>query len=130
MPASISAPDTVVLVEDHEMLRDQLATLIGDAGMRVLAAVGTMKEGHRAIIALRPRVAVLDNHLPDGYGVDLCRTLTTESPDVNVIICSADVTPTEELEARSVGAAVVPKSIRGAELLDALDRARGAARTS
>src|SRR5450631_403147 len=77
---------TVVLVEDHVMLADLLTTLLTEAGIRVLAAAGTQRDGRRAVTAHRPRVAIIDNELPDGSGVDLCRMLKAQTPDVTLLL--------------------------------------------
>jgi len=116
---------TVCLVEDHEALRHALASLIVQRGDRVVASVGTVAAGLDAVLMLRPTVAVVDNQLPDGRGVDLCRTLAAAAPEVALILHSGVVSPELEAQARAVGvAAVVTKSARGAELLAALDDLR------
>lgn len=116
---------TVCLVEDHEALRHALATLIARRGDRVVASVGTVAAGLDAVLMLRPTVAVVDNQLPDGRGVDLCRTLAGVAPDVALVLHSGTVSPELEDEARAIGVtAVVTKSVRGAELLAALDELR------
>ncbi len=112
---------TAVLVEDDPAAREGLTRLLTAAGVQVLAAAATVAEGHRTIAELRPDVAVIDSHLPDGLGVNLCHTITAQTPSVAVVIHSGLVTGRDEREARRVGAAaVVAKTIRGDELLDAI----------
>ena len=119
----------VVLVEDHPVVREQLTELLGIAGIPVVAAVGTLGEGYRAVIDHHPCIAVLDNGLPDGRGIDLCRTLRQEAPDVRVLIHAGSLTPSEELEARQAGAAdILLKSIRGTPLIDSIRALRGGPR--
>jgi DNA-binding NarL/FixJ family response regulator len=114
------APLTVVLVEDHVLVGEQLTGLLGLAGIKVLATAPTIAAGYETVLARRPDVVVLDNQLPDGLGVDLCRRLTTHVPGIPVVMHSGAMTSTESLEAIGAGAAVViPKSIR----LDALIQA-------
>lgn len=114
---------TVCLVEDHVLLRDQLVELFANAGLAVLAAVGTVRQGQSAIIRELPDIAVIDDQLPDGRGVDLCRDIHTAAPHVRLILHSSLVTADEEREALVSGAiAVIPKSIRAITLLAAIRR--------
>ncbi|CAN5209501.1 hypothetical protein BH09ACT12_BH09ACT12_00620 [soil metagenome] len=112
---------TVCLIEDQVPLRDWLVTLLSDQGIEVTAAVSTLAEGEAAIHRFTPDVAIIDNHLPDGRGIDLCATLAVEHPAMTTILHTGLVSAEEEREAISVGvAAVVLKSIRSRELVDLL----------
>jgi two-component system response regulator DevR len=112
---------TVVLVEDHALVREQLVDVLGHAGIDVLAAVDTVRAGYDAVLARRPDVAVLDSHLPDGRGVDLCRRLTDRVPGLPVVMHSGAMTPADTLEAFDAGAvAVIPKTVRADALIQAV----------
>lgn len=112
---------TVCIVDDHVALRDQLVLLVIRAGHQIQAAVGSFDEGLDAITSHRPDVAVIDNQLPDGLGVDLCRVLTAEVPEVRLVLHTGILGPDTERDARAAGAsAVVAKSVRGVDLLDAI----------
>jgi DNA-binding NarL/FixJ family response regulator len=112
---------TVVLVEDHAVVRDQLAGILGRAGIDVLATAATVQAGYETVLACRPDVAVLDNLLPDGLGIDLCRRLTAQVPGIPVVMHSGAMTSAERLEALDAGAAaVIPKSIRVDALIQAI----------
>jgi DNA-binding NarL/FixJ family response regulator len=115
------APLTVVLVEDHDLVREQLAGLLGQAGIDVLATAATIQDGYETVLAHRPDVAVLDNQLPDGLGVDLCRRLTSQVPDLSVVMHSGAMTSADRLEALDAGAtAVIAKSVRVDALVQAI----------
>jgi DNA-binding NarL/FixJ family response regulator len=112
---------TLVLVEDHAAVRDQITIQLAKAGVEVVEAVGTMWEGEVAVRAHRPAVAVIDNRLPDGLGVDLCRRLSVDLPDVALILHTGVVPKSLLIEAEQAGVrAVVAKSIRGTSLLEAV----------
>lgn len=114
-------PVTVVLVEDHVLVRDQICNLLRGAGIDVLDAVGALQDGYEAVRKHQPDVVVLDNHLPDGLGIDLCRTLTQERPDLAVVIYSGHLTWQDQDDASEAGAAaVVPKTFSGRELIAAI----------
>lgn len=76
---------TVFLLDDHEMvrrgLRDILAT---EDDIDVIGEAGTVDEGARGIVGMRPDVALVDIVLPDGNGVEVCepfaRTPPTSAP--------------------------------------------------
>ena len=108
----------VVLVEDHPQVREKLADLLHDAGFEVVATVGDVASGYEAVCSTRPEIAVIDNRLPDGRGVDLCEWLGRMVPDTALIIHSAAITQPEADRALSSGVrAVVHKSLRSRELL-------------
>jgi two-component system, NarL family, response regulator DevR len=112
---------SVCLVEDHEGVRTQLSDLLVTNGCDVVAAVGTASSGERAVLDLRPHVAVIDGRLPDGSGVDLCGRLRTAAPEVPLILYSAQLSSEEERAARELGvAAVVRKSLRMGDLIEAI----------
>lgn len=121
-PAAFSVvPGTICLVEDHALLRDQLVGLLTDAGHRVVAAVGTKAEGLAAVTEHRPKLAVIDHRLPDGLGLDLCRSLKVRLPEVRVVLHSGTIDEALVRAGLAAGAvAVVAKSIRGTALLEAV----------
>jgi two-component system, NarL family, response regulator DevR len=112
---------SVVLVEDHALLAELLTDLLTDAGMLVLATATTQGDGHRAVTTHRPHVAVIDNELPDGSGVDLCRSLSAEVPEVTLLLHTGSTSRLETAAALEAGAAaVVLKTLRGDTLLAAI----------
>jgi DNA-binding NarL/FixJ family response regulator len=118
----------VVVVEDHDAVRRGLALLLADAGLHVPAAVGTLAEGRRAVRRERPAVVVVDDALPDGSGMELCREVAVLSPGTVAILHAATLLPGQDTAARAAGAAaVVLKSVDGAALLGAIERCTAAA---
>jgi DNA-binding NarL/FixJ family response regulator len=74
-----------------------------------------------AILAQRPDLAVVDNRLPDGRGIDLCRAVSTSAPDVALILHTGMISPTEESEAYEAGVdRIAMKSIQGDDLISAI----------
>ena len=121
----VTEPITVVLVQDRKGVRELLTHLLADAGFGVLDAVATVRQAYDSITQLRPHVAVLDNHLPDGSGIDLCRRLSGEAPDIAFLIHSGTLSPAEEREALAAGArAAILKSMNTQPLLDAIRSCR------
>lgn len=126
-PLASSAPNPrIVIVEDHDGLREELGNFLVERGADVVGSAGTVADGIDLITRECPDFAVVDNALPDGRGTDLCATVHERVPRVRVIIHSGMVTVDDMDRAELSGAAaVVPKSIRGHELLRALGLSAG-----
>jgi two-component system response regulator DevR len=76
---------TIVLVDDHEVVRIGLRALLeGIPGFRVVGEGATKREAIAAAIRLKPTVALLDIRLPDGSGIDAAREILSACPTTNV----------------------------------------------
>jgi two-component system, NarL family, response regulator DevR len=112
---------SVVLVEDHPLLRRRFAVQLAEAGLAVVATVGSCAAGLVAVRNLRPSIVVVDSRLADGRGIEFCRNVRREIPHVVMLLHTRLITATEEQEAFAAGvAAVVPKAIRGRALVSAV----------
>jgi DNA-binding NarL/FixJ family response regulator len=87
MPSDVSSGTTILLVDDHPIVRRGLAALLLPLEWvdRILEA-GSVAEAHRAAIVGRPDLAVVDLGLPDGDGVDLIRRLHRELPSCRALV--------------------------------------------
>ena len=86
-PTADPARPTVLLVDDHELLRRGLREIFEtDGGFRVVGEAATVVEALRQVPALRPTVVVLDVHLPDGSGLDAARLLRTDHPALGIVM--------------------------------------------
>jgi DNA-binding NarL/FixJ family response regulator len=66
----------VLLVEDHEVVREGLRALLErDPGIRVVGDVGTASAAVTAAKELLPDVVLMDVRLPDKSGVSVCREI-------------------------------------------------------
>src|SRR4051794_11426854 len=75
-PAGATArAHTVVVVDDHAVLRESLALALTADGFDVGAQVGSVAEALEAVGRARPDVVIVDLHLPDRSGLDLARRL-------------------------------------------------------
>ncbi len=54
----------VVVAEDSVLFREGLVRVLGDGGFEVVAQVGDASALHRAVIAEKPDVAVVDVRMP------------------------------------------------------------------
>ncbi len=78
----MSEPITLLLVDDHEILRVGLRGLFShEAGIRVVGEAGSVASAVKEAARLKPDVVLMDLRLPDGSGVDACREiLARETP--------------------------------------------------
>ena len=77
----------VMLVEDHQVVREGLAALLAtDALVEVAGAVGDGAEAVAAFRRLKPDVTLMDLRLPKMGGVEAIRAIRAESPEARVIV--------------------------------------------
>jgi two-component system, NarL family, response regulator DevR len=112
----------VFLVDDHEVVRRGLADLLAsDPELEVIGDAGSVSEAKVRIVASNPDVAVLDVRLPDGSGIELCRDLLSELPELRCLMLTSFTSDEAMLEAILAGASgYVIKDIRGMELAQAI----------
>ena len=66
----------VFLVDDHEVVRRGIADMINaEPDLEVVGEASTARQAVARVAATVPDVAVLDVRLPDGSGIDVCRTI-------------------------------------------------------
>ena len=80
----------LVIVDDHEALREGLATLLAGQGMEILGAAGNVAAGLDLVEHATPEIAIVDIQLPDGSGIDLTRELLARRPELGVILYTGD----------------------------------------
>ena len=112
----------VFLVDDHELVRRGIAALLtAEADIEVVGEAGTAAQARSRIRATRPDVAILDVRLPDGSGIDVCREVRSENPDVKCLILTGYDDDEAIYAAVLAGAAgYVIKDVQGSGLLDSL----------
>jgi two-component system, NarL family, response regulator DevR len=111
------APDTlgvvpgrsisVVLVEDHDLLTDNLVRLLEAGGdIRVLAVATSVADAIAAVDQHAPDVVVMDHRLPDGTGIDATRRIKADRPDLPVILLTGALDESIERAAIAAGCAL------------------------
>jgi two-component system, OmpR family, KDP operon response regulator KdpE len=117
----------LVCDDEHQILR-ALRVILRDAGFEV-ATAGTAHEALDAVSVRPPDAAILDLVLPDGNGVDVCRSIR-EWSEMPIIVLSAVGEEAEKVRALDAGADdYVTKPFGTGELIARLNAAlRRAAR--
>lgn len=112
----------VFLLDDHEVVRRGIAAALdAEDDMTVVGEAGDVDTALDEIRSCRPDVAVLDVRLGDGNGIDVCRQVSSEFPDVKCLILTSFDSDRALVDAGLAGAAgFVLKQIRSNELIDAI----------
>jgi DNA-binding NarL/FixJ family response regulator len=76
----------VVLVDEHEALREGLQVLLESRGIRTIGTAGSAASAAELLGEVRPDVAVIGVNLPDESGLRLTRRLLVDQPDLAVMI--------------------------------------------
>lgn len=121
-PAGPQAAVRLLIVDDHAVVREGLAAMLGgDPGIARIAIAAGAAEAERACAAEVPQVMLLDLRMPGGDGLALLDTVRARWPAVRVILLSASATAAEVGRARRAGAAgYLSKSTDRAALLAAI----------
>lgn len=78
---------TVLLIDDHELIRNGLGAVLDlEPDLQVVATAGSVAEGIQRYHEVSPDVVVTDLQMQDGTGLDVVRTLRKESDKVGLIV--------------------------------------------
>src|SRR5215469_13216174 len=112
----------VLSVDDHPLLHEGLATVIGNQSDLLL--VGEASNGRDAIQRFReqkPDVTLMDLRLPDMSGIDAMSAIRSEFPEARIIILTTFAGDVEIQRALASGArAYVLKSMPPKELVEVI----------
>ena len=79
----------VMLVDDHEVVRQGLRAMLESEGMTVIAEAGTVGEAIERASLTKPDVVVMDVRLADGSGIEATREIRDKNPAINVIMLTS-----------------------------------------
>lgn len=120
--AAREAEIRILIADDHEVVRIGLAALLdGQPGLRVVAQASSGQEAVRLARQHRPAVAVLDIRMPNGSGIDACRTITAELEETQVVMLTSHADSEALFDAIDAGASgYVLKRVGSGELVSAV----------
>lgn len=120
--SNTAQPLQVLIVDDEPMIRWTIAEALRDRGFSLVEA-GTVAAALKTFDQLRPDIALLDIHLPDGSGLELLREFKSRHPETAVVIITGEVVVDNTIAALRWGADdFIGKPIRLDELENALNR--------
>lgn len=82
----------VLIVDDHRLLRDGLAALLGQAeDIEIVGALPSGEEAISALPSLKPEVILMDIMMGGMTGIEATRWVKEQDPDVKVILISSEI---------------------------------------
>ena len=117
-----AAPIRVFLLDDHEVVRRGLRDLLEVEGeFEVVGEASTAAEALARVLAVKPRVPVLDVRLPDGNGVTVCRELRSRMPQLTCLMLTSFSDDEALFDAILAGASgYLLKQVGGTDLVGAV----------
>jgi DNA-binding NarL/FixJ family response regulator len=117
----------VYLLDDHDVVREGLRFLLERTeDIEVVGESASAVDATARIPALRPDVAVLDARLPDGSGIEVCRSVRAVDPTINALILTSYDDDEALFAAIMAGASgYVLKQVRGNDLVETVRRVAG-----
>jgi DNA-binding NarL/FixJ family response regulator len=76
----------LVLIEDHQALREGLELLLDREGWQVVGSAGTAEAGRELVERLAPDVALVDISLGDDSGIELTADLVDADPERRIVL--------------------------------------------
>ncbi|WP_246861424.1 response regulator transcription factor [Nocardioides sp. SYSU D00065] len=122
---------TVMLVDDHELIRQGLARAFErDDDMTVTGQAGSVSDALTVLAEVQPDVVVTDLQLPDGTGLDVVRAVRAVSETTGVVVLTMHAGDEHIFAAMEAGAsAFVGKDSGAGDVLSAAKHAAVAPRT-
>ena len=78
----------ILVIEDDLVIADSMAASLADDGYKTRTA-RSVREARQLADEWQPDVALVDLGLPDGDGLVLCRQLRNRSPQLRIVIVTA-----------------------------------------
>jgi DNA-binding NarL/FixJ family response regulator len=98
---SREAPVRVVIAEDSVLLREGIASLLGEAGFEVVGQSSTADDLLLKVRSYHPDVAIVDIRMPPTQtdeGLQAAKTIRSQHPEVGVLVLSEYVEPAYAME--------------------------------
>jgi two-component system nitrate/nitrite response regulator NarL len=94
----------VVLVDDHDLFRTGLRSLLEEQGLRVEAEAADGDAAIRVSAELAPDVVVMDLNMPGLSGVETARQITEQSPLTRIVVLTISDDDVDIMSAVMAGA--------------------------
>lgn len=80
----------ILIVDDHEVVREGLRALLSkQESLQIVGEAGTAAEAVDKALSLKPDVVLMDVRLPDESGIEACRKIRSENPDIRVLMLTS-----------------------------------------
>ena len=120
--AAPAATIRILIADDHEVVRIGLAALLdAQEGFSVVAQAASGDDAVRLARQHRPDVVIMDIRMPNGSGIDACRTITAELAGTPVVMLTSHADSESLFDAIDAGASgYVLKRVGSSELVNAV----------
>lgn len=110
-------PGLTALIIDDEYDICFLLSRILKAGNLEVQFVNSIEEGKSSLAEMNPSLLFLDNHLPDGYGIDFISYVKKQHPSTKIVMVTAHDTNEDRKKALEQGAdAFIAKPFSATEI--------------
>jgi DNA-binding NarL/FixJ family response regulator len=123
----MATPISVLLLDDHAVVRDGLKALLGtQRDIQVVASFGAASDALRYATETPLDVAILDIALPGLSGIEVARLMHDACPELHLLMLSMHASPEYVYQALCAGASgYVLKESAGAEVVAAVRAVHG-----
>lgn len=97
-------PTSIVVIDDHEIVRQGLTSLFQDSPIRIVADSADVEGGIKAVRKAKPEVVLLDVRVGDDDGLEAIKRIRSAAGECRVVVFSAFDNPTYIARAVSAGA--------------------------
>jgi DNA-binding NarL/FixJ family response regulator len=104
-PDRVAMSITLLIADDHEVVRSGLKSLLTGTDIEIVAEASTGEAAIRMVQEHEPNVVLLDIRMPDGDGLNALGRIKLDRPDLPVLILSTHDNPTYVARAVALGAA-------------------------
>lgn len=115
-------PQTALIIDDESDICFLLSNILRNNKLNV-KFVNSIGEGKLYLERVKPELLFLDNHLPDGYGIDFISYVKKEYADTKIIMVTAHDSPEDRKKALLQGADFfIAKPFSAAEIKNAIQK--------
>ncbi len=95
---------TVLVADDHEVVRKGIVSLLSDSQIKVVGEAADGAEAVKQALEHKPDVVLLDIRMPDSDGLEALETIHRQLPETRVVVLSTYDNPTYVARAVALGA--------------------------
>jgi len=112
----------IILIDDHNIVRDGLKILLMNlTDIEVVGEATNSTELFELLLNSKPDILLMDISLPDMSGIAITKKISSEYPDIKVIMLTANIDDESVFNSFKAGAlGYLPKNILQEELVEAI----------